>query len=157
MKNKILILTLFFATIICSISCEKTSRCSDYPDSCGKIEINRKECLVMCGEPKEPSLNSYVKLTIYNNTKRVMQYGKVYSLECFNGIDWIRVNSDMIFEMNSLALEAGKTTSFSVILPDEYCHTGGKYRVIKDISLLRKSGDYVHLENNILCFEFEIK
>ena len=147
MKNKNLILTLFFATIICSISCEKTSRCSDYPDSCGKIEINRKECLVMCGEPKEPSLNSYVKLTIYNHTKQDMVWENAYCLQYFNGTDWILLNSDMIFTDIGYILKPDKTAETKIPVSGE--HTIGKYRVIKNIG--NQYGSYN------LYFEFEIK
>jgi hypothetical protein len=159
MRRIAIIITLFFAIILCIVGCEKIPKCCDYQNNCHVIEINDKECLAMCGEPKICTANSSIKLIMYNHTKNIIQWGGEYRVEYFNGINWLPMEYGCgIVEYILYGTESGKKEEmqFSLSYGD---FSTGKYRVFKDVALEHKikSGDYNHLGSYALFFEFEIK
>jgi len=159
MKKLFLIQILFICAIsICLIGtgCKKSNVtiCD-----CGKVEINKTEYVAMCILPYEVSINSPSTLIIENHTKKIMHYGRDYSLEYFNENNWELIPfDDAIWEDIYLGLGAGETIEdMKISYPLDENYKKGKYRIVKSVSLHSE-----HLNNDDvisinLYAEFEIK
>ena len=131
--------TIFFAiTISLSFtSCERSENCN-YIDGkgCDKVEISKKEFLTMCIVPYEVTANSPSKLIICNHTKKDISYS-YFSMDYFNGNNWVPIEFDFVFDAALRYLSAGKETELETdlySLVEKYNNSKkGKYRYRQEI------------------------
>jgi hypothetical protein len=140
--------------MLCSASCDKDPKCCDTCNGCTTVEINKKECIMMCIVPDVVTANSVNKVRLENHTKTEMIYGSPFSIEYYNGNYWETLQFDFGFTDIGYFLLASETKEWDTnfyLLAEKYNNSKkGKYRYIKDF-YLKNIDDYD------LIVEFEIK
>ncbi|GHV55987.1 hypothetical protein FACS1894182_01600 [Bacteroidia bacterium] len=136
--------------VIGTTSCESKYNSDDIiPYECGNVEIGENEFVSMQVLPEQVSTDSPVKLIIENHTKEDMTYSAVFSLEYFNGRDWISIPLDIMFPTIGCLLKAGETAEDPIdLFTKKQNYKKGKYRINKRVTLDKT----YHL-----CAEFEMK
>ena len=150
------------------------SACEKYPKTlcpCGKIEISKKEYIAMCVVPDVVTANSVNRTRIENYTKYQMDNIDDIHLEYFNNDYWENVHFQRVINSAYHHLPAG-----ALFEGVEYIQTNGwlnyysliekyndskqgKYRIIKNVTLLDGSRDVngASGKKHQLVAEFEFK
>ena len=127
----------------------------------GRVDINENEFVRIRVVPENDLINLSLKLIIENQSKRELIYGPDFSLEYFDEGKWTEVRLDYCFDPIGYVLTTEETSEelFSLLERDSY--RLGKYRIIKNFSLVHAYPLVEEYSNDFESFdlyaEFEIK
>ncbi|MDL2296495.1 hypothetical protein LJC68_06910 [Bacteroidales bacterium OttesenSCG-928-B11] len=141
--NHTLLLAVLFILAGSFFACEK----DDYPIvQNGRVDISKKEYILMRVSPEKVAVNSSGKLIIENHTKEDMEYDLDYSLEYSDNGNWTQVpfRNEWVPDCMLRYVGAGKSEEMLLFYRGEEPSQTGKYRITKKI------GGY------ILSLEFEV-
>ncbi|MDR2853973.1 MAG: hypothetical protein LBV31_01565 [Prevotellaceae bacterium] len=90
-----------------------------------------------------------VVLIVTNNTSKEITYSIYFTLDYFDGTNWMPIELDIAFEDLRLAVPAGKSIEKEIFLwPEYHDYKIGKYRITKEFP--------INNERRNICAEFEI-
>ena len=130
--------------------------------------------ILFCGcEEKDPQINpnlikmeitycdsEKISYKIINNCGYGIEFGSEYNIEYLEENDWIPVaeRTEAFFNAIAYGLASGEENVFSINTESRYgALSDGKYRIIKDISLLNEDGVMCGSQRIFAEFEVSVK